>query len=259
MTISFLAALGERPAFQIYWLSCGSRPVKEDTRGTIARIEGELVKKIIEGLSKFQKEVFPKHQDLFSELASGQRPEALLITCSDSRIDPSLITQSKPGDLFIVRNAGNIVPAYGKAVGGVTATIEYAIMALKVKDIIICGHSDCGAMGGLLYPERVRHMKNVASWLRHGEPARLVVQQRYGHLSGDRLLLALTEQNVLAQLNNLRTHPSVAAGISSQNLRLHGWVYDIATGRVSAFDAAADQFTPLRHVAANASGTKAAP
>jgi len=206
------------------------------------------VKKIIEGLSKFQEEVFPHHQELFSELASGQRPEALLITCSDSRIDPTLLTQTKPGDLFIIRNAGNIVPAFGQAVGGVTATIEYAVMALGVKDIIICGHSNCGAMGGVLYPEKVAHMRSVAAWLRYGEPARLVVEQNYSHLSGDELQHVLTEQNVLAQLNNIRTHPSVTAGLAEGTLKLHGWVYDIGEGDVTAFDSSADRFVTLRHI-----------
>ncbi|MBM3801058.1 MAG: carbonic anhydrase [Acidimicrobiia bacterium] len=206
------------------------------------------MKRIIEGLSKFQEEVFPQHEELFSELASGQRPEALLITCSDSRIDPALLTQTKPGDLFVIRNAGNIVPAFGQAIGGVTATIEYAVMALGVKDVIICGHSNCGAMKGVLHPEQVAKMKNVAAWLHYGEPARLIVEQKYSHLSGSELLMALTEQNVLAQLNNLRTHPAVAAGLAKGELRLHGWVYDIGTGDVTAFDASRDSFLPLRHV-----------
>ena len=207
------------------------------------------MKKIIEGLSRFQEEVFPQHQDLFNDLASTQRPEALLITCSDSRIDPTLLTQTKPGDIFIIRNAGNIVPAFGQALGGVTATIEYAVMALGVKDIIVCGHSNCGAMTGVLHPEKVARMKNVAAWLNYGEPARLVVEQKYGHLSGDRLLMALTEQNVLAQLNNLRTHPAVAAGLAKDELKLHGWVYKIGTGEVTAFDTSAGSFMPLRHIA----------
>jgi len=208
------------------------------------------MKKIIEGLSKFQQEVFPQHQELFAELASGQRPEVLLITCSDSRIDPTLLTQTKPGDLFIIRNAGNIVPAFGQAVGGVTATIEYAVMALGVKDIVICGHSNCGAMGGVLHPEKVAKMKSVAAWLHFGEPARLVVEEKYGHLSGNELLNVLTEQNVLAQLNNIKTHPSVAAGLAKGTLKVHGWVYDIGKGDVTAFDSTADGFVPLRHIQA---------
>src|SRR5262245_9164246 len=181
----------------------------------------------MEGLSKFREEVFHRHQERFNELASGQRPAALLITCSDSRIDPTLLTQTKPGDLFIVRNAGNIVPAFGQALGGVTATIEYAVMALGVKDIIVCGHSNCGAMKGILHPEQVVRMKNVAAWLHYGEPARVVVEQKYSHLSEDKKLMALTEQNVLAQMNNLRTHPAVAAGFARGDLKLHGWVYEI--------------------------------
>lgn len=161
---------------------------------------------------------------------------------------PNSIDADQAWDLFIIRNAGNVVPAFGQAVGGVTATIEYTVMALGVKDIIICGHSNCGAMGGVLYPEKVAHMKSVAAWLRYGEPARLVVEQNYNHLSGDELRHVLTEQNVLDQLNNIRTHPSVTAGLAKGTLKLHGWVYDIGEGDVTAFDSAADRFFTLRHI-----------
>jgi carbonic anhydrase len=126
-------------------------------------------------------------------------------------------------------------------------------MALGVKDIIVCGHSNCGAMKGVLHPEQVAGMKSVAAWLHYGEPARLIVEQKYSHLSGNQLLMALTEQNVLAQLNNLRTHPAVAAGLAKGELRLHGWVYDIKTGDVTAFDASRDSFLPLRHIVSEVS------
>ena len=166
--------------------------------------------KVISGLAKFQDEVYPEHRELFETLASGQSPETLFITCSDSRIDPCMLTQTKPGEIFIIRNAGNIVPAYGEMIGGVSATIEYAIMALKVKDIIICGHSDCGAMRALLNPQSVSHLPAVSAWLRQAESARFVVQENHSHLSGPELVTAMIEQNVLAQLDNLRTHPSVS-------------------------------------------------
>ena len=214
------------------------------------------MKKIIEGLSKFQDEVFPQHQELFSELASGQRPEALLITCSDSRIDPTLLTQTRPGDLFIIRNAGNIVPAFGHGVGGVTATIEYAVLALDVRDIILCGHSNCGVMTALLHPEKVAAMRNVASWLHYGETARLVVEHNYSHLSESDRLMVLTEQNVIAQLNNLRTHPAIAARLAKGSLKLHGWVYEIGTGNVTAFDAETETFMPLRQLTSLVGATR---
>jgi len=193
------------------------------------------MKKIIEGLVKFQKEVFPSHEELFSQLATGQSPEVLFITCSDSRIAPTLLTQTKPGELFIIRNAGNIVPAYGQAIGGVTGTIEYAVSALKVKDVIICGHSDCGAMKGVLDPDKVASLKSVAAWLHHGDAARAVVVENFSHLSEEEKLITLTEQNVLAQLRNIQTHPSVAGALQAGRLRLHGWIYHIGTGQVTAY------------------------
>ena len=215
------------------------------------------IRSIIQGLCGFHEEHSPQYQELF-ELSSGQSLKALLITCSDPRTDPSLLTQTQLGDLFVIRNPGNIVPTFGQALGGVTATIEYAVMALGVRDIIICGHSNCGAMGAVLHPERVVKMKNVASWIQYGEPARIVVEQQYPHLSGGELLIALTEQNVLAQLNNLRTHPAVTAGLAKGDLRLHGWMHEIETGRVTVFDPSKHCFMPLHHIAAAGVGKQTA-
>ncbi len=195
------------------------------------------MEKVVSGLAKFQDAVFPENRDLFEGLASGQKPETLFITCSDSRIDPCLLTQTKPGDLFICRNAGNIVPAYGEVIGGISATIEYAVLALGVKHIILCGHSDCGVMRALLNPQSVAQMPAVAGWLRFGESARFEVQENHSHLKGAELLTAMTEQNVLAQLDNLRTHPSVSARLAKGLFNLHGWTYDIGSGSVKTFDA----------------------
>lgn len=203
------------------------------------------MKRILEGLSRFQKEIFPEERELFARLASGQSPETLFLTCSDSRIVPDLMTQTKPGDLFICRNAGNIAPPFGEQTGGVSATIEYAVMALKVRDIIVCGHSDCGAMRGVMHPEKVTHMPTVALWLRHADRARAVMQENFAHLDGQQYLAVLTEQNVLAQMDNLRTHPSVAAALHGGKLNLHGWVYDIETGTVRAYDPARKAFVPV--------------
>src|SRR5271170_3206620 len=128
-----------------------------------------MMQKLIQGIHEFQKENFVPLQGLFERLAKGQNPETLFITCSDSRIDPNLLTRSKPGDLFILRNAGNIVPAHGAGNGGEAATIEFAVAALGVKDIIICGHSHCGAMQSLLQPELVASLTAVSSWLSHAD------------------------------------------------------------------------------------------
>src|SRR6202161_4066973 len=149
--------------------------------------------KILGGISHFQKHVYPKHQDLFEKLALGQRPEALFITCADSRIDPCLLTQTKPGELFICRVIGNIVPPYPDAVGGVSATIEYAVGVLRVPSVIVCGHTDFGGMKGALNPEALAGFPTVQSWFRYAEV-------KYTDL------LAHTEHNVRVQLRNLRTH-----------------------------------------------------
>jgi carbonic anhydrase len=194
---------------------------------------------------RFQTEVFPHERQLFARLSSGQNPDALLITCSDSRIVPELITQTKPGDLFICRNAGNIAPAYGEVNGGVSATIEYAVLGLNVRDIIVCGHSDCGAMKALMHPEKLESMPNVAAWLRHAERARFVMAENYGHLTGSEFLNGLIEQNVLAQLENLHTHPSVASRILKGQLSLHGWVYEIESGLVRAYEPDLACFMPI--------------
>jgi carbonic anhydrase len=190
------------------------------------------VEKYLGGISHFQKHVYPKHQDLFEKLALGQRPEALFITCADSRIDPCLITQTKPGELFICRVIGNIVPPYPDAIGGVSATIEYAVGVLEVPIVIICGHTDCGVMKGALNPEALADYPNVTAWLRYAEVE---------HTD----LLAHTEHNVIVQLRNLRTHPSVAARLAEGDLALHGWVYHIGPGTVTAFDEESKTFQPL--------------
>lgn len=203
------------------------------------------MQKLIQGIHRFQETDFLPLQGLFEQLAKGQNPETLFITCSDSRIDPNLLTRSKPGDLFILRNAGNIVPPHGVASGGEAATIELAVTALGVKDIIICGHSHCGAMQGLLQPELIASLPTFSSWLAHAETVRQIVRENYGHLTGDRLVTATVEENVLVQLENLRTLPAVASRLARGDLHLHGWVYKIETGEVFAYDLASGQFVPL--------------
>lgn len=203
------------------------------------------MEKIIEGVLKFEREVFPQQRELFERLADGQKPEVLFITCADSRVVPVLITQSRPGDLFICRNAGNMVPPYGEVHGGVSATIEYAVVVLGIRHIVVCGHTDCGAMKGVLHPEKVQGMPSVKTWLNHGEMARRIVEENYPHLSEHEKLAVLTEENVMAQLTNLRTHPSVAARIARGEMHLHGWIFDIPVGRMKAWDPDSNRFVPL--------------
>lgn len=206
------------------------------------------MEKIVKGLFRFQEDVFPEHEDDFRRLSTGQNPDVLLVTCSDSRIDPALIMQAKPGELFICRNVGNIIPSHGDINGGVSATIEYAVMALGVKNIIICGHSDCGAMKGVIYPQLVAKLPNVARWLHYADAVGNILEANYAHLDGPALLRAAIEENIVVQLDNLETHPSVAARLRKGDLRLHGWVYDIETGNVTAWDAQQKRFVALRDV-----------
>ncbi|MGD9723361.1 MAG: carbonic anhydrase [Pirellulales bacterium] len=213
------------------------------------------MQKLVDGIHQFQETIFRSQQQFFERLAEGQRPLALFITCSDSRIDPTLLTQTRPGELFIMRNAGNLVPPYGVMHGGEAATIEFAVAGLKVKDIVVCGHSHCGAMSGLLDPQRIAPMPAVRVWLEYAEATLRIIQENYTHLTDPQQRLTATiEENVLVQLENLRTHPSVAAALGRGDLKLHGWVYKIETGQVFAFDPERGQFVSVDIVQAPAVG-----
>jgi carbonic anhydrase len=203
------------------------------------------VDRILQGLKQFQKKVFPKQRELFHQLAHQQRPVALFITCADSRIDPCLLTQTKPGELFICRVIGNIVPRYPETIGGVSATIEYAVSVLGVPDVIVCGHTDCGVMQGVLHPEPLDSLANVRAWLRHAQPAREAIENSKGRLNDAEFFMALTERNVVEQLKNLQTHPAVAARLEQRSLNLHGWVYHIARGTVTIYDSDLERFLPV--------------
>ncbi len=195
------------------------------------------MQKLVDGIHQFQRTVFRSQKELFERLIDGQRPLALFITCSDARIDPSMLMQTEPGELFIMRNAGNLIPPYGAVCGGEAATIEFAVCALKVRDIIICGHSHCGAMSALLDPSEVANMPAVKAWMAFAESTARIVKENYSHLEDPEKRLTITvEENVLVQLENLRTHPSVAAALARGDLKLHGWVYQLESGQVFAFD-----------------------
>ena len=201
---------------------------------------------LIHGIHQFKTEDFGSLRPLFERLAEGQQPETLFITCSDSRIDPSLLMRTKPGDLFILRNAGNLVPPHGNTPTGEAATIEFAVAGLGVKDIVICGHSHCGAMKGLLHPEQLTSLPAMASWLTHAATTRRILDDHYAHLTDDDArLAAATRENVLVQLEHLRTIPAVASRLRRGDLQLHGWVYEFERGEVLAFDAASEEFLPV--------------
>ena len=203
------------------------------------------MQRLVQGIEKFQSEVFPQQQQFFEDLAKGQKPETLFITCADSRVVPGLFTQTNPGELFICRNAGNMVPVWGDLQGGVSATIEYAVAALKVRHVIVCGHTDCGVMKGIMNPTAVAHMPTVQSWLNQGEVARRVVFENRPEATDEEKMHLLTEENVVAQLDHLRTHPSVASAIARGELLIHGWIFGIADGSVRAWDGEKQEFVPV--------------
>ncbi|MCA9100642.1 MAG: carbonic anhydrase [Planctomycetales bacterium] len=213
------------------------------------------MQKLVEGIHHFQNDIFGSQQSLFERLVDGQHPLALFITCSDSRIDPSLLTQTKPGELFIMRNAGNIVPPHGTGNSGEAATIEFAVRALKVKDIVICGHSHCGAMGGLLNPESLEDLPAVRNWLSYAEATKRVIQDKYKHITDpNNRLTATVEENVLIQVENLRTHPAVAAALAQKQLGIHAWVYKFETGGVFAYSPQSGQYEPIQRVVTSQNG-----
>ncbi|AJO79668.1 carbonic anhydrase [Pseudomonas chlororaphis] len=199
---------------------------------------------IIDGFLKFQRHAFPERAGLFKDLATRQSPRALFISCSDSRLVPELVTQREPGELFVIRNAGNIVPSYGPEPGGVSASVEYAVAALQVADIVICGHSDCGAMTAIATCKCLDHMPAVAGWLRYADSARVVNEARQ-HAHPQAKVEAMVRENVIAQLANLQTHPSVRLALEEGRVTLHGWVYDIESGAIEAFDGGTGRFVSL--------------
>jgi carbonic anhydrase len=193
------------------------------------------MKELIKGVQKFQTSYFNTHRELFEELSKGQKPRILFITCCDSRISPNLLTQTEPGELFIMRNMGNIIPPYGAILGGESAVIEYAIEVLKIKDIVVCGHSQCGAVQGLLDNHLSDNLPLVKDWLKYAESTRRIMLENYQHLSGEELVNTAIEENVLAQIENLKTYPSVHAKLYRGQLTIHAWIYRIETGVVNVY------------------------
>jgi carbonic anhydrase len=200
------------------------------------------------GIRKFRSGVYPENKDIYIKAASEpQKPHALIVTCADSRIDPELITQSQPGDVFVTRNVGNLVPAYGEMLGGVSAVIEYAVTALTVQHVVVCGHSDCGAMKGLLHPEALEKMPTVKSWLRNAHAALNVASSlAKSDEPPSAMMRRVTEENVLLQMQHLRTHPSVAGAMAREELTISGWVYDIGTGEVRISEDGGRIFVPVK-------------
>ncbi len=199
------------------------------------------------GIRRFRTEIYPENEAIYLKAVSEpQRPHALFVTCADSRIDPELITQSGTGSIFVTRNIGNLVPAYGEMLGGVSAVVEYAVTALKVRHVVICGHSDCGAMKALMNPESLKDMPAVKNWMNNAAAAMSVAKSMASaDEKPEEFVKRLTEENVLLQLQHLRTHPSVAGAMAREELTISGWVYDIGKGEVKISKDGGRVFLPV--------------
>lgn len=199
-----------------------------------------------QGVRRFHTDVFLENRQQYERAAKEpQRPHTLFITCADSRIEPGALTQAGPGDIFVARNIGNVVPAYGEMLGGVSAVIEYSVMALNVSQIVVCGHSDCGAMKGLLDRESLSGMPTVDRWLHNAEAALSIVKARNPNADYSETLRKLIDENVLLQLTHLRTHPSVAGRVAEGSLALYGWVYEIGKGVVKEYEPETNEFAAI--------------
>ncbi len=211
----------------------------------------QTLTRLKQGIRHFQGETYPLHADLYQQaVAEPQRPHTLMITCADSRIDIETVTHARPGELFIMRNIGNIVPGYGEMMSGVSAVIEYAVSALKVQHVVICGHSDCGAMKALQHPQSLETLPAVESWLRNAQEAfPIAAGSAATDESPGAILQRLTERNVLLQLQHLRTHPSVAEAMARGGLTVSGWVYDIGSGEVRIAEDGNETFLPVLRTA----------
>lgn len=203
------------------------------------------------GVRWFRREVYPERAEVFAQAASTpQRPHTLFITCADSRIDPIEITSSGTGEVFVTRNIGNLVPTYGQMMGSMSAVLEFAVGALGVRHVVVCGHSDCGAMKALLAPESTAKMPAVSNWLKNAQEALWEAKQAHeaavarGGIVRS-LVDELTEMNVLLQIAHLKTHPSVRDAMARGELTVSGWIYDIGSGRVSIAEDGETRFRPV--------------
>jgi carbonic anhydrase len=215
------------------------------------------MEEILRGVRRFQLEIFPERKTFFRDLAQGQRPQALLITCSDSRIDPALITQISPGTLFIIRNAGNIVSANSSPPSDMSASLEYAVSVLNVRHIIVCGHTHCGAMEGLMYPDSVKSLHHVSRWLDQAASIRSKLAADRNATSAE-LVARAARANVVLQLDNLRSYPWIAAREADDRVSLHGWVYDIEHGEMYIHQPARGEFAALSQMSLDGEAAVAA-
>ncbi len=199
-----------------------------------------------EGYEKFLKKYFEEHKDLFDQLAETQMPETMIITCSDSRINPALLLDAKPGELFISRNIGNVVPPYQPAKGSTQAAIEYAVNVLDIKKIVILGHSNCGACAHMYheYTDEDPILEHVDDWLQNINTAKSAAMLEV-HADVDKNLFELTEKhNIVSSLRRLMEYPYIQSRLVNDEIDLIGWWYDIGSGQVEVYDFQSRHFAP---------------
>ena len=209
-----------------------------------------ILEELKSGIRRFQREIYPAQAEQYQRvMAEPQRPHALIITCADSRIHPEVLTQAAPGEVFVTRNIGNLVPGYGEMLGGVSAVLEFAVCAMQVQHIVVCGHMECGAMKALLEPDTLEPMPTVKSWLKNAhlalEEAKAIARTARERGEEPDLLRIVTERNVLLQMRHVHSHPSVAEAIAFGELTISGWVYDIAAGEVGICRDGEQTFEPI--------------
>lgn len=208
------------------------------------------LKGLLHGIVKFRERMLPKYSERFRELAASQAPEALFITCSDSRVVPDLLASTDPGDLFTMRNVGNLVPpsaADGISIGDLSeaSAIEYAVLVLNVRNIIVCGHSECGAMKAVLSGSARPETPNLNKWLHHAQTAAVRLERNGAHDVRLKPHDQLSQLNVLLQIENLNSYPIVRERVEAGTLRLNGWWFDIGAGRMYAYDRTRAGFFPV--------------
>lgn len=204
-------------------------------------LNGKSLKEAQASAAAYKHSWYQKHKERLEGLKEGQAPTILLISCSDSRIMPGLITDAKPGDIFGIQNAGNIIPAYGDDSIGYAATLEYAVRVLGVKDIIVCGHESCGAMGALLTPQNITPFFQIQTWLEHAPRAKDIVK----YSTQKETLARLVEQNTLHQIENIKSYPWVQEKVEKGELKLHAWVHHFSTGQTDQYIPEKDKFVPI--------------
>ena len=214
-----------------------------------AHHQTHVITKLTAGFKRFQKRWY-HDENLYQDLRHGQNPHVLLIACSDSRVDPALLTDSSPGELFVIRNVANLVPPYTNDHGfhGVSAAIEYAVKHLKVKDIIVMGHASCGGIRALVEGSGEENDEFIGPWVSLAQRAWQQVQVSLPHASKADQIHACELLSVKLSLESLMTFPWVKSQVEQGSIKLHGWYFDLHTGELLEYDAEMDVFRPINSI-----------